>query len=87
MSQIIRFKSTPQNFRKEFLGLKKNTVRKCDDVNDKRFILLNEWIEGKSTKLIITIEETTTQEIFMKWVTDVTIYEGLYIISWGKDVI
>jgi hypothetical protein len=78
----ICFKSTPENFRKEFLGLKRNTVRK-GETEDIRFDLLGAFIAGRCTDLSISIFNTENHlEFFERRVTDVTLWEGFYIISW-----
>ena len=86
MTKTIRFKSTPEHFRKEYLGLKLNTVRKSD--SDLRFNVLDEFIANKLDLLIIEIENTETGEFFFRKVTNVTKFsttnfEDYYIISWG----
>lgn len=75
----IKFKSYPVYWNKESLGLKRNTVRKLDV--DERFDLLNKWMCGKAD-LMISLENTNTGEIFTRDVTDVSEFEGYYIISW-----
>ena len=81
---IISFKSTPENYRKEYLGLKSNTVRKLDDPTDIRFEYLDQWDEKTLHNLIIEIRNNKTGECFERRVTDVTIFDGIYIISWGN---
>ncbi len=82
MPKTIRFKSTQENWIKEYTNLKRNTIRKRDDEEDIRFEILDEFVEGKWNTIDIEIENTTTFETFTRRVTDVTIYEELYIISW-----
>lgn len=82
----IKFKSTPENYRKEYLGLKPNTVRKFDTEKRKnsREKALNEWINNKITNLSITIINTETGESLSREVKDVTKWNGFYIISWKE---
>ncbi len=71
-----RFKSTPENWRKERSGVKPNTVR-CIEEDDPRFLIK----EGDA----IAIENTLTQETFMRVVADVTLWDDLHIISWRHE--
>ena len=83
--RTIQFKSTPINYRKESLGLKRNTVRDLAEdspENDIRRAILDEFINGELDNLFIKIIKTTTLESFERKVTDVTIFQGIYIISW-----
>ena len=80
----IMFKSTPENWYKEQSGQKSNTVRK-QDKSDARFDLLNRWLNGEDMSIIIGIKNTKTGDIFYRNVTDVTEFEGLYIISWKVE--
>ena len=82
--QRIIFKSNPENFRKEYLGLKKNTIRHFDGTKDDiREVILNDWIDNEKTMIEIEIQNKETNELFVRTVTDVTYYEGWYIISWN----
>lgn len=82
MKKRIIFKSTQENWRKEYLGLKCNTVRKKGSDDDVRFILLIDFLEEDLNLLEIEIINTETNESFVRTVTDVTLYEDIYIISW-----
>ena len=82
MAKTINFKSTPENFRKEFLGLKCNTLRKCDNITDERFAILDNYIRGSINILYVGIHSTINEEYFEKLVTDVTKFDDYYIISW-----
>lgn len=78
----ITFKSYQENFRKEFLGYKRNTIRKFKKT-DIREEILNDWINNKITQLTIEIiNKTNPQESFKREVTDVSLWEEYYIISW-----
>ena len=80
-TEIITFKSVPKNWQKEYSGLKQNTVRKQDDPNDERFQLIKLYMVGMR-KLKVGIKNTETRIIFYRDITDVTLFEGYYIISW-----
>ena len=78
----IEFKTIPVFFRKEYLGLKNNTVRVQDDPEDIRFEILNNFISGKINLLNIVIINPETQEQFTRIIRDVVDYKGTYIITW-----
>jgi hypothetical protein len=87
----ITFKSTPENYAKECDGRKCNTCRKRDDLVqmeyapehcDPRFILLDDFRYEKIDRLEIQLVNTETGESFTRQITDVTLWEGIYIISW-----
>lgn len=67
---------------KEFLGLKSNTVRKKGTDEDLRFQLLDGFISGNIDDLKIRIIKKDTTESFTRQIKDVSIWEGIYIISW-----
>lgn len=81
----IIFSSTEDNYRKEESGRKSNTVR--------RFMM---WSEMKAfAKFIgeakftppnkkIRINRKVNYDHFERWITDITLYEGYYIISWNS---
>ena len=79
--KTIKFKSVQHHWRKEYLGLKSNTVRfsKEDDI---RFEILKDFINGKINAINIEIENTITKEVFKRRVTDVSYYCNIFIISW-----
>lgn len=81
----IPFKSTQENWRKEYLGLKCNTVRIFTDLQDKRRDLLRDYIDGLVNIICVIIENVKTGETFSRQVTDVTAFENrIYIISWSE---
>lgn len=82
MAHKVKFKSTPGNWKKEYAGLKRTTVRECDDIEDPRFKILDDFINSRRNILEIEIEHTETGESFFRTVTDVSIFKELYIISW-----
>lgn len=79
--KTLRFKSNPANWRKEFLGLKCNTVRNVES-NDPRKEILDEYLDRQTQMIAVEITNTGTQEVFRRIVTDVTFWENVYIISW-----
>ncbi len=81
--KTIEFKSTPENFRKEYLGLKRNTVRRIDESGeDKRYSTMLQFMFKDITVLQIIIINTLTEERFTRQVKDITKWDGIYIISW-----
>jgi len=82
LMKLIKFKSTPSFWRKEYLGLKPNTVRQFDEVDDPRIVLLVNWQMEDSNELTIEIENIKTKEVFKRRVTDVSHYNTHWIISW-----
>jgi hypothetical protein len=87
-TKTIKFKSTPENWIKEYNGLKSNTVRKFTESNDIRKEILIDWIEGITKIINIEIYNTTTREVFTRRITDVTKFEEIgalyFIISWNS---
>jgi hypothetical protein len=81
----ITFKSTPENYIKELSGKKCNTCRKKDNPTDSRFVLLDDFRHGKINELEIQITNTETGASFTRKITDVTIFEEIYIISWRTE--
>ena len=78
----VTFKSTPENWFKEYIGLKCNTVRKFKSGEyDTRQELLTQFLQ-QPYNLWVEIVNTETSARFQRCVTDVTVYEGMYIISW-----
>jgi hypothetical protein len=73
---IVKFKSHPIFFDKEKSGLKPNTVRMVPTA-DERFEALDQRIAG-----IIEIENTETKEVFQRVITDISFWNGQFIISW-----
>lgn len=78
---IISFKSTPDNWEKEYTGVKRNTIRIQDDQHDTRFAYLKNFIT-RPYPLRISIENTITGDKFEREVTDVTKFRDAYMISW-----
>lgn len=83
--RTICFKSTPRIYRKEFFGLKCNTIRNFNgEQGDDRKKALDSFIEGYYN-LVVCIVNTATGECFDRRVTDVTKWEDWYIISWEHN--
>jgi len=86
----VAFKSIPENWKKEFLGLKKNTIRVTNQDNDVRFEHLRDFEDGNIKRLVIEIINTETKESFRRLVSDVTTttelikcnHKHCYLISW-----
>ena len=79
---IITFKSIPSIWWREFIGLKNNTIRQLKmGEDDIRFNLLDDFI-NQPFDLQIEIMNSINFSCFIKQVTDVTFWEGWYIISW-----
>lgn len=82
MAKRVKFKSTHENWKKEYLGIKSNTAR-IFTKKDKRKDVLLEYITGNLNMLYVDIENTRTGEVFSRVVTDVTLFEDyIFIISW-----
>jgi len=81
--KTLIFRSIPENWKKEYLGLKCNTVRKTD--TDVRFQYLEKFIKGEKNKLAVKILNTKTGEAFERVITDVTMFKDFYIISWKHN--
>lgn len=81
----VKFKSIPKFWEKEKKYIKTNTVRKYE-AGDKRFEILKEASEQelKSSVLYgIEIVNSETGESFKRYIQDVSIWENLYIITFG----
>lgn len=78
----VKFKSTQENFRKEYNGLKPNTVRKFTNKSDIRKTTLDRFISGKINKLQCVIFHNESNESIQNRIIDVTKLDDYYIISW-----
>ncbi|VVB58303.1 Uncharacterised protein [Candidatus Anstonella stagnisolia] len=72
----VEFKSNPDFFFKEWLGLKPNTVRKLD-LKDERFQKLS---SGRAH--FIQIKEVGSNQAFVRRIMNVSFFENWCIISW-----
>ena len=84
--RTIRFKSIPVIWRKEYLGLKPNTLRTFEDSQDIRLEIIELWEKGKLNAINIEIENTETHEMFTRRVIDITFWKNEYIISWQHEI-
>lgn len=84
MPKTIKVKSTPDNWRKEYTGIKNNTLRTFGKgLKDTiRKEILDDYINGKWNLINIEVENTHTSEVFTRSVRDVTKYKQWYIITW-----
>ena len=83
----IIFKSTPQNYYKEFHGFKPNTVRRFDDEIELAAFLYfkNRLTECSKIKITTTFPIGDIAAQFERYITDITKFEDLYIISWKHE--
>ena len=95
VNDTIEFKSTPENYFKERDNLKCNTVRRFDKWSEmKDFSIFWHQFEhevngfgfkvAKSKKIKISLEtdDIEKSESFERTITDITQFEGCWIISW-----
>lgn len=73
----VTFKSNPQFFFKEREGTKPNTFRK-DDPNDRRF----QALDSKRQPRFVRIRNSANRQHFTRRITDISYYDGWWIISW-----
>lgn len=85
-SKNIQFKSIPLYYKKEFQGLKRNTVRDVK-IPDIRQEVLMDYHKGRINDLTITLINIESKEEFTRQVTDVTFFKDLWIISWWLRLI
>ena len=78
MDNIIYFKSTHENWVKEWEGTKPNTVRFTDDWN------FAKWEEFKKATHVQMIRKETGDTFYRK-IVDKTTYKNLAIISWRHE--
>lgn len=85
----VSFKSLPKYYEKEKSGLKNNTVRYFyfPDLTDKRIELLNKFrkSEIKELEIEICLYKEVKQESFVRRVTDVSIFNDHFIITWKHE--
>lgn len=85
MRPTVKFRSSDLFYWKEKSGLKPNTIRRKDEV-DERFQILHECMVNGNYGFI-EIEHLTTKKIFRRKIVDVSEYDGWVIISWRHSVI
>ncbi|MEQ3307273.1 hypothetical protein AAA294_07230 [Fusobacterium varium] len=90
----VSFKSIPEMYEKEKSGRKNNTIRESlpllsDEINtgNKRYSLLKKFEKREIFNLAIEIVKVGTEgkESFIRQITDVAQYKGLFIITWEHD--
>lgn len=85
----VSFKSLPKYYQKEKSGIKNNTVRYFyfPDLTDKRIKLLNKFRKGeiKELEIEICLYKEVKQESFVRRVTDVSIFNNHFIITWKHE--
>lgn len=85
----VSFKSLPKYYEKEKSGIKNNTVRYFyfQDLNDNRIELLNKFRKGeiKELEIEICLYKEVKQESFVRRVTDVSIFNDCFIITWKHE--
>ena len=79
--QYIEFKSDTPNYYKEKSGDKNNTVRVLHSDDNRKESLDWMMLEKKYGRIRITHKQLP-KETFIRTISDVTKYQGLYIISW-----
>lgn len=79
----VRYKSIPENWIKEKDGRKPNTLRQ-KDLNDKRCLKLGAMMATDDYGFI-EMENTETKEVFIRNITDVTVWKGWIITSWKHE--
>lgn len=85
---FVEFKSDPKFYKLEKTYRKNNTVRKYKK-NDPRFKILKKVSEKDvrgSAEYAIRIVNSENKESFERFIKDVSIWEGLYIITWDQEV-
>ncbi len=82
--KILEYKSIPENWELEESGKKANTLRKDEGMDDARNRILRWWSKGQQS-VSIQITNTKTGEMFERIVTDISYWEGWWIISWNPN--
>jgi len=87
VGDTIIFKSTTENYFKEFNGFKPNTIREI--IYPSEFKQFVDFIKKLSPDSKIRIHETKNGEetgmSFERYITDITPFERYYIISWKHE--
>lgn len=79
----IIFKSTPENYHKEYMGLKSCTIRRISLWSEMKNI--EEFAENLPVGSKIRIVNTVTLNYFERTLTDISQFEGLWVFSWGTE--
>ena len=86
-STTIEFKSLPEFFEKEVSGIKNNTVRLVDSVEDKKILSMRDNIKYIR---IINTDNKECYSLFVRTITDITrwvmpdAFTVIYIFTWEK---
>lgn len=67
---------------KEKSGIKPNTIRKIEFTDERWTILMNHLL-GHYKEGWIHIKNSKSGEVFHREITDVSIWDGIFIISWN----
>jgi len=78
----IIFKSNPENFYKEREGLKPYTIRRISFWSELKEVEIFYNSFYKAQTLFIEIINPITSESFKRIITDISMFEGLYIFAW-----
>lgn len=85
-NNLIIFKSNPENFYKEREGLKSCTIRRISLWSEMKEFeeFYNHRTNGSLyiTAQTIKIINSTTHESFTRTISDISEFEGLWVISW-----
>ena len=81
---MIEFKSNTPNYYNEKIGDKSNTVRVLKDDDVRKDIIDKMIARGRYYKIRI-IHKQLLKETFVRQISDITKYRGLYIISWRHE--
>jgi len=79
VKNTIIFNSTDENYYKEYNGWKPNTIRRIPIDEIKLFMGFKYKLNIDSKIMIINKK---TGDFFERYITDITMFEGYYIISW-----
>jgi len=82
MRNTIVFKSNGIFFHKEKRNWKRNTCRKVEAEDFRWNELIRIVQKGPSTNDYIRIINVDTKESFLRKIQDVSLWEGIFIISW-----
>ena len=80
--RIVEFKSTPENYKKEYLGTKNNTVRFIEPEDPRAIVLDNAHTHPFLNYLYVRIRNTKTNNYFERPIQDITYYKDITIITW-----
>lgn len=84
-NNTIIFKSTPENFYKEREGLKPCTIRRLSlwsEMQQFEHFYMSYLVKLHDNIYHIKIINSITHEEFTRTISDITEFEGLWVISW-----